>query len=63
MEIEKIVNLIDGQMQEGVNRLSVGFSDKMKEGSVQQRREYGKKDAWNPWPWGEDRSFGEQDPM
>ena len=52
-EIEDLINMIDGKMEGGVSRLSVGFSEKESEGFQKEDRYYGKRDSWDPWPWGE----------
>ncbi len=51
-EIENIINMIDSQMDGGVNRLSVQCKDSEESGIISQRRVYGKRDSWSP-EWGE----------
>ena len=52
-EIDDVVELIEKQMNNGVSRLGVSFSDKQEEGSVTETHFHGKKDQWNPGEWGE----------
>ena len=52
-EIDDLVKMIDGKMNGGVSRLSVGFVENQKADYVKERVSMGKKDAWDPWIWGE----------
>lgn len=59
-EIEDLVKLIDGKMNEGVSRLSVGFLKNQEKEFVKERISMGKRDAWDPWIWGE--GYGSRNP-
>ena len=52
-EIDELVKMIDGKMDGGVSRLSVGFLKDQKTDFVKERVSMGKRDAWDPWVWGE----------
>ena len=52
-EIEELVRMIDGKMDSGISRLSVGFLQNQKTDYVKERLSMGKRDAWDPWVWGE----------
>lgn len=52
-KIDELIRMIDGKMDGGVNRLSVGFTQLQKEGDVKEKRSMGKSDSWYPWVWGE----------
>ena len=52
-EIDELVKMIDGKMDSGVSRLSVGFLKNQKTDYVKERVSMGKRDAWDPWIWGE----------
>ncbi len=51
-EAKDLIKMIDEKMGDGVSRLSVGFSENQKE-SVKEAQYFGKRDSWDPWPWGE----------
>ena len=52
-KIDELIKMIDGKMDDGVNRLSVGFTQLQNEGDVKEKRSMGKSDSWYPWVWGE----------
>lgn len=52
-EIDELVKMIDGKMDGGVSRLSVGFRLNQQTDYVTERVSMGKRDAWDPWIWGE----------
>lgn len=52
-EIDELVKMIDGKMDGGVSRLSVGFQLNQQTDYVTERVSMGKRDAWDPWIWGE----------
>ena len=52
-ELESFIQMIDSQMDQGVSRLSVRCRDNEETGIISERHVYGKRDAWNPWNWGE----------
>lgn len=52
-EIDDLVKMIDGKMEDGISRLGVSFSDRKEKGEVSESHYYGKKDSWNPGVWGE----------
>ena len=52
-EIEELVKMIDGKMNDGVSRLSVGFLKNQETDYMTERVSMGKRDAWDPWIWGE----------
>ena len=52
-EIEDLVKMIDGKMDDGINRLSVQFVKDQPKDYIKEKRFMGKKDSWNPWNWGE----------
>ena len=54
-EIERFTEMVDLQMSGGVNRLSVKCTENEQSGILRQKKTYGKRDAWNPWNWGETR--------
>lgn len=58
-EIDELVKMIDGKMDGGVSRLSVGFLKDQKADFVKERVSMGKRDAWDPWIWGE--GYGSRD--
>lgn len=60
-EIEDLVKMIDGKMNGGVSRLSVGFVQNQKTDYVTERISMGKRDAWDPWIWGEGYGSRTQD--
>ena len=60
-EIDDLVKMIDGKMDGGVSRLSVGFLANQKKDFVAEKRMYGKRDAWDPWIWGEGYGSRERD--
>ena len=52
-EIDDLVKMIDGKMTDGISRLSVGFMKNQETDFVKERISMGKRDAWDPWIWGE----------
>ena len=43
--IDDIINMIDGKMNSGVSRLSVGTSDEIEDGETAEKRHYGRCDV------------------
>ncbi len=51
-QIDEIVNMIDGKMENGVGRLSVKFAEEEKEGTVREQYHHGRCDVGSPWAKG-----------
>ena len=60
-KIDELIRMIDGKMDGGVNRLSVGFTKLQKEGDMKEKRSMGKSDSWYPWVWGEGFNHSQMD--
>ena len=60
-EIDDLVKMIDGKMKDGNSRLSVGFMKNQETDFVKERVSMGKRDAWDPWIWGEGYGSRNQD--
>ena len=60
-EIDELVRMIDGKMDSGVSRLSVGFLKNQKTDYIKERISMGKRDAWDPWIWGEGYGVRDKD--
>ncbi len=51
-EIDDVINMIEGKMQEGTARLKVNFTDELPEGEVKQQYHHGRCDVGSPWAKG-----------
>ena len=51
-EIDELIGMIDGKMESGVGRLSVGFSEAQEAGVVKERYHLGRCDVGSPWAKG-----------
>lgn len=51
-EIEELIKMIDGKMEDGVGRLSVHFSEQQEAGVVKERHHLGRCDVGSPWAKG-----------
>lgn len=51
-EIDDLVKMIDGKMDQGVSRLSVQFSDEQKADTVKEQYHHGRCDVGSPWAKG-----------
>ena len=48
-EIDALIRMIDGKMQDGVSRLKIGFSDQMEAGDKREQYHHGRCDIGSPW--------------
>jgi hypothetical protein len=49
INVDELINMIDGKMNSGVSRLKVDFSDKQQEGTVREQYHHGRCDVGSPW--------------
>ncbi|MBP5281263.1 MAG: hypothetical protein J6Z22_02055 [Lachnospiraceae bacterium] len=52
ISVEELVNMIDQKMQDGVGRLSIGFSSAQETGTKIERYHHGRCDVGSPWAKG-----------
>jgi len=52
MDVEDLVRMIDGKMESGVSRLSVGFSEEQAHDTVKEQYHHGRCDVGSPWAKG-----------
>ncbi|MCR4788304.1 MAG: hypothetical protein K5888_06950 [Lachnospiraceae bacterium] len=60
-DIDKIINMLDQKVSEGVSRLKVNISEDQEEGSVKEVHHHGRCDVGSPWANGTVRNAGETD--
>ncbi|MCR4599333.1 MAG: hypothetical protein K5678_09910 [Acetatifactor sp.] len=51
-EIDDLIAMIEGKMQEGVGRLKVNFSEAQEQGVVKEQHHLGRCDVGSPWAKG-----------
>ena len=51
-DIENIINLLDGKVQNGVSRIKVNVSETQEEGTVTEQYHHGRCDVGSPWATG-----------
>lgn len=51
-EINDIIALLDGRMEDGVSRLKVIVSDEMEKGQIKEQYHHGRCDVGSPWAKG-----------
>lgn len=52
MDVNELIDMIDGKMSSGVSRLSVGFSEDLQTGVKQEVYHHGRCDVGSPWAKG-----------
>ena len=57
-DIENIINLLDGKVQNGVSRIKVNVSETQEEGTVTEQYHHGRCDVGSPWATGSVKNFG-----
>ena len=50
--IDELINMIDGKMENGVSRLKVGFSEELESGVKKDAYHHGRCDVGSPWATG-----------
>ena len=50
--IDELINMIDGNMENGVSRLKVGFSEELESGVKKEAYHHGRCDVGSPWATG-----------
>lgn len=50
--IDELINMIDGKMENGVSRLKVGFSEELESGVKKEAYHHGRCDVGSPWATG-----------
>ena len=51
-EIDDLINMIEGKMNDGVSRLKVGFSEELPDGQKKEVYHHGRCDVGSPWATG-----------
>lgn len=51
-EIDELIRMIDGKMEEGVGRLKVNFTEEQAQGVVKEQHHLGRCDVGSPWAKG-----------
>ena len=51
-DIDDLINMIEGKMNDGVSRLKVNFSDELQEGQKREAYHHGRCDVGSPWATG-----------
>lgn len=51
-EIDDLINMIEGKMNDGVSRLKVGFSEELPDGQKKEAYHHGRCDVGSPWATG-----------
>ena len=52
MDVDELVEMIDGKMESGVSRLTVGFSEDLFSGVKKETYHHGRCDVGSPWAKG-----------
>lgn len=52
LSVDELIRMIDGKMESGVSRLSVGVSEEQAPDTVQERYHHGRCDVGSPWAKG-----------
>lgn len=52
MEIDDVIKMIDGKMEDGVSRLKVSFDDEQEQDTVKEQYHLGRCDVGSPWAKG-----------
>lgn len=52
MDVNELVDMIDGKMSSGVSRLSIGFSKDLNTGVKKESYHHGRCDVGSPWAKG-----------
>lgn len=55
--VDEIIRMLDGKTSGGVSRISVGITDELDEGTVQEQYHHGRCDVGSPWATGKVRNF------
>ena len=50
--IDELINMIDGKMENGVSRLKVGFTEELESGVKKEAYHHGRCDVGSPWATG-----------
>ncbi len=51
-EIDDLINMIEGKMNDGVSRLKVGFREELPDGQKKEAYHHGRCDVGSPWATG-----------
>ena len=51
--IDELINMIDGKMENGVSRLKVGFSEELESGEKKEAYHHGRCDVGSPFARGD----------
>ena len=51
-EIDALIRMIEGKMDDGVIRLKVDFSDELQKGAKEEKYHHGRCDVGSPWAKG-----------
>lgn len=51
-EIDALIRMIEGKMDDGVSRLKVDFSDELQKGAKEEKYHHGRCDVGSPWAKG-----------
>ena len=52
MDVDELIDMIDGKMESGVSRLTVGFSEDLFSGVKKESYHHGRCDVGSPWAKG-----------
>lgn len=52
MDVNELVEMIDGKMSSGVSRLTIGFSEDLHSGVKKESYHHGRCDVGSPWARG-----------
>ena len=52
MDVDELIEMIDGKMESGVSRLTVGFSEDLFSGVKKETYHHGRCDVGSPWAKG-----------
>ncbi|MBR3306175.1 MAG: hypothetical protein IKI75_02825 [Lachnospiraceae bacterium] len=52
MEVDELIDMIEGKMKNGVSRLTVGFDEEIETGIKREAYHHGRCDVGSPWAKG-----------
>ena len=52
MEVDELIDMIEGKMKNGVSRLTVGFDEEIETGIKRETYHHGRCDVGSPWAKG-----------
>ena len=52
VDVDGLINMIDGKMESGVSRLTIGFSEDLNTGVKREAYHHGRCDVGSPWAKG-----------